>query len=132
MQGKITLITPPDFYENNNKSILLINITDKEQDIISKWLSTLDTYSDLNIYLYSGEPNIPWFFYAVNRCEYKYMNLSNINYITQWLTGYIMGKSNVFYTTDDENLVAILSHINGNHVTNVENFLEVAVKNENQ
>jgi hypothetical protein len=38
MSGKITLITPPDIYENGNHSTLFIHPSDEEQDIISQWL----------------------------------------------------------------------------------------------
>lgn len=131
MQGKITLITPPDFYENGNTSILLINITEEEQDNISRWLADKKIFHDINIYLYSGEPNISWLLYAANRCEYKYMNLDNVNDITQWISGYIMSKSDVFYTTKNSNVVAVMSHINSNHIATVDAFLEVAINDEN-
>ena len=130
MQGKITLVTPPDFYENGNRSLLLINVTDTEQDQISVWLSSQEVLKDVNIYLYNGEPNIPWLLYASNRCTYKYINLDHVNYMTQWITGYIMGKSNVFYTTQNQNIVAVMSHINANHISRIETFLEAAFNNE--
>jgi hypothetical protein len=130
MQAKITLITPPDFFENGNTSILLVNMDEKEQDVITKWLSEKGDLGDINIYLYNGEPNISWFLYAANRCEYKYMNLDHVNYMTQWITGYIMSKPNVFYTTQNANLVAIMSHINSNHISKIETFLEAALDNK--
>lgn len=124
MTGKITLISPPDFYENSNKSILFVNITDNEQDAISKWLYTAKLKEDINLYVYSGEPNVAWFLYATNRCEYKYINIDCVNLVTQALNGYTLGKSGTFYKTDDVNLGAIYSHINSNRVNQVEDFLE--------
>lgn len=131
MQGKITLISPPDFYETENISILLSHITDKEMDQISQWLVKKQLAKDINIYIYDGEPNIPWFLYASSRCQYKYMNLDNINDMTKWIAGYVMGKSDVFYTTENPNTVAVFSHINSNHIATIESFLEVALNDQN-
>ena len=37
---------------------------------------------------------------------------------------YILGRPNVYYTTKDENLKALLGHINNQYVPNIEAFLE--------
>ena len=124
MTGKITLITPPDIFENSNPSVLFVHITDEEQDIISRWLGKADFKTDINFYVYSGEPNAIWFLYALNRCEHKYINIDCVNYITQALSGYALSKSGIFYKTQDENLAAVYSHINSNRVRQVDQFLE--------
>ena len=124
MKSKITLVTPPDIYENSNKSILLCHMTDDEQDAVSHWLSKTDINEDINLYAYSDEPNAVWFLYALNRTEYKYINIDCVNLITQALAGYALSKSNVYYKTDDTNLAAVYSHINSNRVERIEDFLE--------
>jgi hypothetical protein len=124
MDGKLTLITPPDFFENSNTSILFFHLTDDEQDRISKWLSESKIKQDINLYVYTNEVNLPWIFYAFGRCEHKYINFDGMNSITQSLGGYLVGRNNVYYNTKDENLAAIYSHINGNRVSQVETFLE--------
>lgn len=124
MQGKITLITPPDIFENSNTSVLFSHITDEEQDTISKWLSTSDFNEDINFYVYSGETNVSWFLYAMNRCEYKYINIDCVNYITQALSGYALTRNGTFYKTLDENLASVYSHINSNRIDRVETFLK--------
>lgn len=124
MQGKITLITPPDIFENSNTSVLFSHIGDEEQKAISQWLSSSEFNTNINFYVYSGEPNTVWFLYALNRCEYKYINIDSVNYITQALSGYILSKSGTYYKTNDANLAGVYSHINGNRVTHVEQFLE--------
>jgi hypothetical protein len=124
MDGKLTLITSPDFFENSNTSILFFHLTDDEQDRISKWLSESKIKKDINLYVYTNEVNLPWIFYAFSRCEYKYINFDGMNSITQSLGGYFVGRNNVYYSTKDENLAAIYSHINGNRVSQVETFLE--------
>jgi hypothetical protein len=55
MQGKITLITPPDIFENSNESILFMHLTDDEQDRVSKWLGKTTLKDNINIYLYITE-----------------------------------------------------------------------------
>ena len=124
MKSKLTLITPPDIFENSNVSVLLAHLSDQEQDAVSKWLHDADLSIDVNLYAYTGEPNPVWFLYALNRCEYKYININNVNLMTQALGGYILSKSNVYYRTDNENIAAVYSHINSNRTTSVEDFLE--------
>ena len=124
MQGKITLITPPDIFENSNPGILFAHIDDEEQDFISKWLANTDIDQDINFYVYTGETNVSWFLYALNLCEYKYINIDCVNYITQALSGYALSKSNVFYKTQDVNLAGVYSHINSNRIEHIKTFLE--------
>lgn len=124
MDGKITLITPPDFFENTNTGILFYHLSDQEQDSVSRWLSESNVKQDLNLYVYTDETNLPWIFYASGRCEYKYINFDGMNFITEHLGSYLIARNDVFYRTSDENLAAIYSHINGNRVSKVEEFLE--------
>jgi len=124
MKSKITLITPPDIFENSNTSILLCHLTDDEQDAVGKWLHTIDLPMDINLYAYTGEPNIVWFLYALNRSEHKYINIDCVNLITQSLAGYALSRGGVYYKTDNEDLAAIYSHINTNRVKTVDEFLE--------
>jgi hypothetical protein len=124
MQGKITLITPPDIYENNNFSLMFFHLTDAEQDILTQYLSNLQFDKNINIYLYNGEPNISWVLYAQSRCEHKYINIDNANYITQCLSGYILANSGTCYSTASDDLTDVYSHINLGKVNSVENFLE--------
>lgn len=127
MEGKITLITPPDIFENSNKSVLFMHLGEREQDIVSTWLANASINSNINFYVYSGENNIPWLLYALSRCEHKYIDMDEQGYITQALGGHILGKSSVYYHTQDENLAAVYSHINQRRVDKVETFLETVL-----
>lgn len=127
MEGTIRLITPPDFFENSNPSILFFHLSEKDQDAISNWLSKSGIKDDINLYVYTNEVNLPWIFYAFSRCDYKYINFDEMNSITQTLGSYFLSRSNVYYTTQDENLAAIYSHINSNRTFQVESFLERAL-----
>ncbi len=124
MDGKLTLITPPDFYENLNTSILFMHLTEEEQCAVSSWFKDFDSSENLNLYVYNGELNIPWILYAFNRCDYTYLNLDNQNSTTQTLSGYYLANSNVWYKTEHTELSDIYNHINGNRVDSIEHFLE--------
>jgi len=124
MSTKITLITPPDFYETGNLSILLAHLTDEEQTAVSDWLGKHDLNENINLYFYDNENNSTWFLYAANRCEYKYINIDYVNYITQSLSGHVLGKPGFYYRTDNSALAEVYAHINTRRVDTVEQFLE--------
>jgi hypothetical protein len=122
MATKITLITPPDIYQNNQDSILLIDLIEDEQDKVSKWLG--DNPSSINIYFFQGEPNVPWFLHALSCSTYKYINLNNMSAVSSYLAGYTLSKAGVFYSTDDANVADLFSYINMNRVEDAVAFLE--------
>ena len=126
MEGKITLITPPDVFENESYSILFIHLSEADQESVSRWLSTAKIKDNINIYFYSGETELTWFFHAMAISEYKYINLDELNNVSSILNGYILGKKNTFYKTSNENVSAICHYINQNRITNIETFLEKA------
>lgn len=121
----ITLITPPDIFENENTSILLMNITDQEQEDISLWFSNNNIDKPINLYYYVGEPNIGWLLHAISISKGVYLNCDNDSNVTKWITSYVLGKSNVWYKADDENFVALMSYINQKNIKDVKDFLEV-------
>lgn len=125
MAKKITLITPPDIYQNSQDSILLIDLTEKEQDEVSNWLG--QNPLSINIYFYQGETNIPWLMHALSCATYKYINLNNMSAVSSYLSGYIVSKSGVYYNTTDDNVAILYSHINMNRIDNAVEFLERTV-----
>jgi hypothetical protein len=124
MTGKITLITPPDFFENRNRSILFVHLNDQEQDQISQWLGKSESEDNINLYVYTGETEVAWALWAVNLCQQVYVNLDEVNDVSRALSGYLLSKNDVYYKTTNENLAAIYSHINNNRISSVEKFLE--------
>lgn len=126
MSAKITLITPPDIFENHNKSLLFLHVSDQDQDIISKWLANRDLTYDVNFYIYTNEPNIDWLFWTLGSVKYKYIDIDNSNLITRSLAGFLLAKNDIYYKTQDENLAAIFSYINNNRIRSIETFLERA------
>jgi hypothetical protein len=126
MQGSITLVTPPEIYENSNLSMLFVHLDDIGQDTVSLWLKNSPLAEDVNIYVYNGETDIGWFLHALNCCEYKYINVDGVNDVSQAIVGYAIGKNGVCYQTDDEITASVYSHINPNRVDSVDEFLERA------
>jgi hypothetical protein len=130
MANKVTLITPPDTFENSNKSLLVVDLTELEQDNLSKWLGEYEEAFDLNIYFYQGEPDIAWLFHAIARADYVYINIDNYSDIGHLLASYILSKHNVWFTSSNKNIVEVFSHINQRYVDSINEFLEKAI-NEN-
>lgn len=128
MTGKLTFITAPDFYENGNLSIFFVGLTEQEQEAISKWISDKNIQINVNLYVFDKEDNTPWFLYALARSDYKYINLDNLNYLTQTLCGYMLAKSQVYYTTNNEFVYQVSSHINQNKLDDVTKFLEIVFR----
>ena len=124
MTIKITLITPPDIFQNNQDSILFIGLTDIEQDRVSEWLASTDLSGNINIYFYSGEPNINWLMHSIAVSTFRYIRLNNTSAIIERLAGYILSKPNVYYSTEDAGLAELYSFINVNRVDSAVDFLE--------
>lgn len=124
MSSKITLITPPDFYENENFSILFLGLTDQQQEDVSQWLGKKDNLPDINIYFYQGETNAPWLLYALNRANVKFLNYDSEHAIINLLGSYALTKSQTYYTTENTNLKELMDHINNKFVPDVTTFLE--------
>jgi hypothetical protein len=123
--GKITLITPPDFYENSNPSILLIGLNESEQDESSQWLGQeLQLDTDINLYYYQNETHIEWLLYAVARSNAVYVNADTDSPIIQTFLSYMLGKSNVYFSSVDPEKVKLFSFINGHRVNNITEFLQ--------
>lgn len=133
MTSKITLITPPDFYENSNPSILFLGISEEQQEKATLWLGeNVGQYSDINIYFYQGEPNAPWLFYALARADYKFLNYDSDHSIINIVASYALSRPNTYYTTENQNLKALIDHINAGYVSNITEFLEKVFNASNE
>jgi hypothetical protein len=126
MEGSLTLITPPEIYENLNTSVLFCHLSEVEQDITSRWLRESKIIDDINLYVYTHEENVTWLLHALGCCQYKYIDIDRADITNHAMMGYILGKNGVCYKTDDDNLAKIYSHINPNKVASVDIFLERA------
>jgi hypothetical protein len=102
-----------------------MNISDQEQEESSLWLGKNINDQNINLYYYQGESNIDWLLYTISMSKGVYLNCNNDSDITKWITSYILGKANVWYKSDDPNLIALMSHINQKNVKDITEFLEV-------
>ena len=132
MDGKITLITPPDIFENDSYSILFMHLTEGDQEVVSNWLAESDIKENINVYFYDHEIDLNWLFHALNRCTYKYIDLNELNDVTRALSGYIIGKKDTYYKVDNESLSAVYHYINQDRITNITQFLEKAFNVKNR
>ena len=124
MENKLTLITPPDYYENGNTSLMFISMSNEQQDAVSTWLKENDFNTDLNLYTYQGEHNMEWLLYALGRSDYKFINLDSEDPITNIMATYILSRPNVYFATANNDIKTLVSYLNNNCVDNIEAFLE--------
>jgi len=132
MPIKITLVTPPDIYQNSNDGIFLVNLSEDEQTAATQWLGKFDTEQDINIYFYQGEIDVPWFLHSMSASKYKYIELNNTMDIGFMLASYLLSKSNTFYSGPNPSVLAVYNHINQNKVSNVVEFFERTLGAEKQ
>lgn len=124
MTAKITLITPPDLFENSNIAILLMNPSEQDQDIASSWLSENLIDCNVNLYYYQGEPELPWLLHALGVSKNVYFNLDNLPDVSTVMLSYVLSKTHVYYKTTNPNLQAIVEYINNQSVDSIETFFE--------
>lgn len=122
--NKITLITPPDYFENSNPSILLIGLNEEQQDQITVCLGNTDVSPDLNVYYYQDEDNLEWLLYALARAGAIFVNGDCENFTVKNLLSYILSRPNVYWTTKDEDIKKLFSYINGHYVNTIEDFFK--------
>jgi len=124
MKNKITLITPPDFFENDSPGLLLVDINNMYQEQITEFLTQSQYEKDLNIYFYMKENDAKWLLYAVSKSKLVYVDIDNLSSAAKELQSYILGKPNVFYTTHNSEIAETLNLINQNRVPDLSYFLE--------
>lgn len=132
MTIKITLITPPDIFENDNNSVLLSNLPETAQTEATAWFAKFESNDDLNIYFYQGEAETEWFLHSMATAKYKYIDIDAVSGVSSWLAGYFLSKPNTYYACKDLNVASIYKHINQNRVDNVVEFLERTLGADNK
>ena len=124
MSLKITLITPPDIYQNNNYSFLFCNLTEEEQELSSEWLGKVDSDLNINIYYYNNDRKIDWLLLAYASADYIYLNVDKSKDESGLLLGYMLSKNKSFFSSNEPALVDVYKKINLNAVSGVIEFLE--------
>ena len=132
MTIKITLITPPDIFQNDNLSLMLFNVTPEEQQNASDWLGSLESDQHINVYFHQNEADPAWIFHSLAASKYKYINMDDISGIGGWLASYILAKPNSYYKCNDPSMSSLLAHINTQRVNGIEDFFERTLSAEQQ
>lgn len=128
MKNKITLITPPDYFENSNCSVLLIDINEKDQETITDWLNAEETNIDLNLYYYNNDKDAKWLLSSLSKATIVFISADDLSEEPSLLLGYILSKPHVYYKTQNENYSETLKFINSNRVPDIRYFLDEILK----
>ena len=126
-QPKITLITPPDIFQNDQPGVMFVDINQTEQEQVTTWFSH-SLKQCINLYFYQGEPNVPWLMHALSTVRAVYVNLDNWSTPTSYLCGYLLGKPHVYWSTTHGSIADVYQHINYNRVNTAVEFLERTLK----
>ena len=124
MTIKITLITPPDIFENDNESILILNLPEAQQTLATDWLGKLETDKNFNIYFYQNETEVPWILHTMAVSKYKYIDIDASDGVASYLASYILAKPNTYYSTTNPDFAALYSYVNQNRVRDIVEFFE--------
>jgi hypothetical protein len=120
---KITLITPPDIFQNNQLSFMFMDLDIAEQEQVTKWFDQ-NLQQSINLYFYQGEDNIPWLLHAVSVVRAVYFNLDNWSLISSYFGSYLLSFPHVCWSTLHESTANMYLHINRNRVNTAVDFLE--------
>lgn len=127
MSAKITLISPPDVYVNRGFSIILVNTTDEEQELISNWFGANNLSKEISIYFYNNERNVQWLVTAFNMAHYRYVNVDNSVDQSNVLLSYLLSAENCYYSTVNPNAAEIFSLLNTSKLDSVTDFLDKVI-----
>ena len=145
--GQITLVTPPDFFQNQNKSFCLINFSKRDKDSFADQLNKHMPDEDITIYLWddnnfsvtdSVEKNDPnyesylkeWkhnqtnrdYNWLLNACKVATTVILNMEYISKPLmiwSGYILTLSKTHFINGNESEAKTLGVLNRNRIESV-------------
>lgn len=130
MKNKITLITPPDFYENDSFSLFFIGLQNSEQEILTSFLSDTVYGNEINIYFHVDEKNSNWLLYSLAKSDLVFINVNNVKSSAEIFLSYILSKPNVYFITESEDLGNQFKIINSNRIPDFNFFLQEVLNKE--
>ncbi len=156
--GQITLVTPPDFFQNQNKSFCLINFSKRDKDSFADQLNLYMPNEDVTVYLWddnnfsvtdSVDKNSPgyaayekeWqhnqtnrdYNWLLNACRESSTVILNMDYISKPLmiwSGYILTLSKTHFINSNEAEAKTLNVLNRNRTESVPNLFQKLNSNE--
>ena len=144
-QGTITLVTPPSFFTNQNRSFVLVNLSKKDKDnfaeAINKWFPKDDltiylwddnNFSGLDItgresdpeyekYLENWKPNAKGrdYTWLLNACRTATTVIMNMDYSSNQLkvwSGYILTMAKTFFVNSNQDDALSFAVLNRNRI----------------
>jgi hypothetical protein len=114
---KLYLITPPDYYYNQAFSVLLINTTPEEKEIIQDWLAKND--KEIVLYLYDNLDDISWLINVLKQVKTAYINVDNATDISYHYISYLVSHINITWYSEKIDF----SVINKDRVRNINEYM---------
>ena len=160
--GQITLITPPSFFQNQNRSFCLINLSKKDKDgfadelnkhlpnedvSIYLWddnnFSSLDPFGDdsdaeYEKYLETWKPNAKgrdytWLLNACRASTYVVMNMDYSSTPLKVWSGYILTLAKTYFINSSQDDAKSFSVLNRNRIASIRDiFLKIKKNIDNK
>ena len=111
------MITPPDYYYNQAFSVLLINTTTEEKEIIQDWLAKND--KEIVLYLYDNLDDISWLINVLKQVKTAYINVDNATDISYHYISYLISHINITWYSEKIDF----SVINKDQVRNINEYM---------
>ena len=144
-QGTITLVTPPSFFTNQNRSFVLVNLSKKDKDNFAEAINKWFPKDDLTIYLWddnnfsgldiTGRENDPeyekylenWkpnakgrdYTWLLNACRTATTVIMNMDYSSNQLkvwSGYILTMAKTFFVNSNQDDALSFAVLNRNRI----------------
>jgi hypothetical protein len=157
-QGTITLVTPPSFFQNQNRSFVLVNLSKRDKDnfadAINKWFPkddiTLYLWDDNNFssldpfgedkddeyekYLESWKPNKQGrdYTWLLNACRAGSTVIMNMDYASNQLkvwSGYILTLAKTYFVNSNNDDAQAFSVLNRNRIGGMHELFPKIKKN---
>ncbi len=94
MTDKVILVTYPDDILDDGVRILLVDLTEEQNDIVSRALTEFETIPLVIVYPWKIGDNINWLFDKMHK---SHLIIFNADSNDTTLVGYFAGKPNSFY-----------------------------------
>lgn len=120
MTDKVILVTEPDDIQLDGFRILLLDLTDEQNQFVSTALNMLKANGDLVIYV-SSNSSIDWTIDKKNKCHLTIFNADSDNHL---LIGYIAAQKNSHYFGN----LKILSRVNNRVIYTIDNLVNLIEK----
>jgi hypothetical protein len=156
--GQITLVTPPDFVQNQNRSFCLINFSKRDKDSFASQLNLHMSQQEITLYLWDDnnfsvgdsmdkdDPNYDEYIknwqhsqnnrdynWLLNACNAATTVIINMEYISRPLlvwSGYILTLAKTYFINGNEKEAKIFNVLNRNRIESIPKMFERLYSNK--